>query len=491
MIIAEAEVSSEHSNRGHERGVGQGRMDTMDSRTGEGSKYVWQADLLGESNLEWPNGQEVEDGGQHSCLQSQLMEMVLCSTNMERAFKRVKCNGGSAGIDGISLNQFKHWYHPRREGLLRRLRKGSYRPAPVRRCYIRKSNGNQRPLGIPVIFDRIVQQSLNDVLNARFNESFSENSHGFRANRNAHGALRKLKTWIGHGHRWAVDIDLKSFFDSVPQHRVLQMLRDRLEGNGIVVRLIKRYLEAGYVENGEWFTSKAGMPQGGPLSPLLSNLILDQLDKELERRGHRFVRYADDFVVLTKSERSAQRVFDSLRGFIENKMGLQVNGDKSQVCQTSELEYLGFAIKCNRIRVSESSLENFRYELKRLSRRNWSVSMSYRYECLRRYVRGWMGYFGISEIYSIWLRIDSWLRCRLRMCYWRQWKKPKRRYLNLCKLDTRARIAGGYAKSSKGYWRIAQTIGHNTGMTNQWLESEGLINIKQLWWDSKSLRITA
>lgn len=410
---------------------------------------------------------------------------------MEVAFRRVKRNGGSAGIDGVSLEEFSDWFNPRREGLLRRLRLGNYRPTPVRRCYILKSNGKQRPLGIPVIFDRVVQQSLNDVLCKLFDGSFSENSHGFRPKRGAHKAVRCLKGWISEGNRWSVDIDLKGFFDHVPQDCVLEILRDRLGGKGLIVSLIKRYLKAGYMEQGYWNPTLKGMPQGGPLSPLLSNLVLDQLDKELEKRGHRFVRYADDFVVLVKSRRSAQRVFESLRGFIESKMALQINVDKSKICKTSELEYLGFSFRRNRIVVSKSSFEDFRYELKRLSRRNWGVSMNYRYYRIRQYVRGWMSYFGISEIYSIWPKVDSWLRSRIRMCYWRQWKRAKRRYLNLCKIGTRAKIAGGYAKSSKGYWRIAQTIGHNTGMTNAWLETEGLICIKQLWWELSSLRITA
>jgi len=273
--------------------------------------------------------------------------------------------------------------------------------------------------------------------------------------------------------------------------RALEALRERLDGDGPVVRLIKRYLQAGYVELGAYHRTPEGMPQGGPLSPLLSNLVLDALDKELEQRGHRFVRYADDFVVLVKSERAAQRVFASLCRFIEKRLGLEVNRDKSAVRPIRELSYLGFSFRLGKIVVSEASLAEFNYRLKQYTRRNWSVSMEYRLYQIRQYVRGWMGYFGLSENSSLWIWIDRWLRRRVRMCYWRMWKRPRRRYLNLVKIGTSSKYAGGFAKSSKGYWRLAQALGTQTAMSNQWLEEQGLIDIRQQWWSLKLLRITA
>ena len=284
---------------------------------------------------------------------------------------------------------------------------------------------------------------------------------------------------------------MKSFFDKVPQARALEALRERLDGDGPVVRLIKRYLQAGYVELGAYRATPEGMPQGGPLSPLLSNLVLDALDKELEQRGHRFVRYADDFVVLVRSERAAERVFASLCTFIEQKLGLEVNREKSAVRPVRQLSFLSFCFRAGKIKVSDESLAEFKYRLKELSKRNWSVSADYRMSKIRQYVRGWMGYFGLSEIYSVWLPIDRWLRRRIRMCYWRAWKRPKRRYLNMRKLGAKHNEAAGFARTSKGFWRVAKHLGYKAGLTNEWLANEGLIEIKQQWWNLKFLRITA
>jgi len=463
----------------------------MDSRSGEGLQYVWQADLPLEPTHKRRPARGHLEPEQYSRLQPELMEAIFSSSNLDAAYRRVKANGGAAGVDGVSLSKFTLWFRLRRDRLLRRLHLGNYRPSPVRRTYIAKSNGNRRPLGIPTVFDRIVQQAIHQVLCPLLDPSFSVHSYGFRPNCRGHDAVRRIMSTNKEGCRWAVDIDLKSFFDKVPQARALEALRERLGGDGPVVRLIKRYLQAGVVELGSFKATPEGMPQGGPLSPLLSNLVLDALDKELEQRGHRFVRYADDFVVLVKSERAAQRVFASLCRFIEKRLGLEVNREKSSVRPIRELSYLGFSLRLDKIAVSEASLAEFNYRLKQYTRRNWSVSMEYRLSQIRQYVRGWMGYFGLSENSSLWLWIDRWLRRRIRMCYWRMWKRPRRRYLNLVKIGTSRKYAGGFAKSSKGYWRLAQALGTQTAMSNQWLEEQGLINIRQQWWSLKLLRITA
>ena len=485
-VIAHGGVSKGHSIRGDEpAGV------RMDSRSGEGLQYVWQMDLALEGSATHRPQCGSSEGAQHSHLQSQLLGAILSETNLNAAYRRVKANGGAAGIDGVGLSQFKLWYRLRRDALLRRLQQGNYVPTPVRRCYIPKANGKKRPLGVPTLFDRIVQQAIHQVLGPILEPRFSEHSYGFRPKRGGHQAVRALHARIKEGYRWSVDIDLKSFFDTVPQTRALEALRSRLDGDGPVVRLIKRYLEAGYVELGQHHPTREGMPQGGPLSPLVSNLVLDALDKELERRGHKFVRYADDFVVLLKSERAAKRVFTGLCDFIESTLGLTVNREKSAVRPVRELSYLGFGFRQGRIVVSEDSLAGFKYRLKQYSRRNWSVSMQHRLYQMRQYLVGWMGYYGLSEVYRIWVPIDRWLRRRIRMCYWRQWKKPGRRFRNLVKLGTAPKIAGGFAKTSKGFWRIAQALGSHTAMTQEWLQQQGLIEIKQLWWNYKFLRITA
>ena len=463
----------------------------MDSRNGEGLKYVWQLDLPLEPTHKRRPAHEPTGQEQHSQLQTDLLEAIFSSTNLEAAHRRVKANGGVAGVDDVSLEDFTEWFQPRREGLLRRLHLGNYCPSPVRRTYIEKKNGKQRPLGIPTVFDRMVQQAIHQVLCPILDPSFSKHSYGFRPNCRGLDAVGCISQAIGKGYRWAIDIDLKSFFDKVPQSRALDALRERLDGDGPVVSLIKQYFKAGYIELGSYNPTPCGVPQGGPLSPLISNLVLDALDKELEVRGHRFVRYADDFVVLVKSERAAHRVFGNLCSFIEQKLGLEINSEKSAVRPVKELSYLGFSFKGKRIVVSEGSMAEFNYRLKELSNRNWSVSMSYRMKELRNYIRGWMGYFGLSAVYSVWIPIDQWLRRRIHMCYWRAWKRPKRRYLNLRKLGAKHKEAAGFARSSKGYWRVARYLGHKAAMTNQWLENEGLISIKQQWWNVKFLRITA
>ena len=486
-MITSRGVSKGHSSRGDELTNGR-----TDSRSGEGPQYAWQFDLPLEGSVSTCRPQHGSaESEQNSELQQQLLGAILSETNLHAAYRRVRANGGAAGVDGVDLSRFKLWYRLRRKVLLRRLRLGNYQPSPVRRCYIPKSNGKKRPLGVPTLFDRIVQQAIHQVLSPRLEPHFSEHSYGFRRKRSCQQAVRVLHGHIKQGYRWSVDIDLQGFFDTVPQARALEALRQRLDGEGPVVQLIKRYLEAGYIELDHYHETVEGMPQGGPLSPLLSNLVLDALDKELERRGHRFVRYADDFVIVVQSERAAERVFASICEFVEGSLELKVNREKSAVRPVRELSYLGFSFRQAKIVVSDEAMDEFNYRLKRLSRRGWGVSMPQRLYQLRQYTRGWMGYYGLSEVSSVWLVLDKWLRRRIRMCYWRQWKRAKRRFLNLVKLGTSRRNAGGFAKSSKGYWRLAQALGTHTGMTTDWLESEGLVNLKQLWWNAKFLRITA
>lgn len=485
-MSTDAGFSKERISRGDELAKG-----GTDSRSGEGSQYVWQPDLPLEPTHKRRPARGQGEPEQHSRLQTELLEAIFSSTNLEAAYGRVKANDGAAGVDGVSLADFTLWFRLRREGLLRRLHLGNYRPSPVRRTHIAKKNGKKRPLGIPTVFDRIVQQAIHQVLCPMLDSSFSRYSYGFRPGCRGHDAVRRINQCHREGYRWSVDIDLKSFFDKVPQARALEALRKRLDGDGPVVRLIKRYLQAGYVELGAYHDTPEGMPQGGPLSPLLSNLVLDALDKELEARDHRFVRYADDFVVLVKSERAAHRVFESLCHFVEKRLGLEVNREKSAVRPAKELSYLGYSFKGYKIVVSEDSMADFKHRLRELSDRNWSVRMDYRMLQIRQYIRGWMGYFGLSAIYSVWLPIDRWLRRRLRMCYWRMWKRPKRRYLNLRKLGAKHKEAAGFARTSKGYWRVAKHLGYKAGMTNEWLANEGLIEIKQEWWNVKFLRITA
>jgi RNA-directed DNA polymerase len=315
---------------------------------------------------------------------------------------------------------------------------------------IPKPDGGVRPLGIPTVLDRLIQQAIAQVLVEIFDPTFSELSFGFRPGKSAHDAVKKVREYIREGHRIAVDMDLSKFFDTVNHdvlmYRVARRIRDKR-----VLRLIGKYLRAGVKVNGRLQSTQKGVPQGGPLSPLLANIVLDDLDKELEKRGHRFVRYADDFIILVKSQRAGERVMKSIRRFLEKKLKLKVNEKKSRVAPTDQSSFLGFAFKGTKIRWSNKAFKEFKRQVRRLTGRSWFVSMDYRMWKLKEYIRGWMNYFGISEHY--WMNyfgisefyrpipiIDEWLRRRIRMCYWKQWRKTRTKVRELLKLGT---VTGG------------------------------------------------
>ncbi len=409
-----------------------------------------------------------------------LLERVLSRENMRRAWKRVKANKGAPGIDAMSIEDFPEFARKNWESIRNSLLAGTYQPLPVRRVEIPKATGGTRPLGIPTVVDRLIQQAMYQVLMPIFDPEFSDHSYGFRPGRSAHDAVRKLREYIREGYRTAVDLDLSKFFDTVNHdvlmHRVARKVRDKR-----VLRLIGKYLRAGVMVNGRVQKTPQGVPQGGPLSPLLANILLDDLDKELERRSHRFVRYADDFVILVKSQRAAERVKAGIQRFLERKLKLTINEDKSQVAPTDHIDFLGFTFKGTKIRWSEKAFREFKRRVKKLTGRSWSVTMSYRMEKLAQYLRGWMNYFGISEYYRPIPEIDHWLRRRVRMCYWKQWRRFRTRVRNLLKLGTHPGVAIPLCFSRKGPWKCARTLATQTGMTNQWLKDQGLLSVKELW----------
>ena len=410
-----------------------------------------------------------------------LMMRILERDNVQRAWKRVKSNKGAPGSDGMTLEDFpayarEHWSEIRQS-----LVDGSYPPRPVRQVVIPKPQGKgERKLGVPCVVDRVIQQAILQVLTPMFDPEFSESSFGCRPRRSAHGAIQQVKAFVKSGYRVAVDLDLEKFFDTV-NHDVLMSRIARKVTDKVLLGLIGRYLRAGALVGSTVQATAWGTPQGSPLSPLLSNILLDDLDKELEARGHRFVRYVDDLVILVKSKRAGQRVMAKISRYLSQKLKLKVNRDKSRVVKIEELEFLGFTFRGIRIFVSDRAMQDFKHRLRGLTSRSWGVSMAARLERLNRYLRGWMNYFGISQHYSPMDELDGWLRRRIRMCYWKQWRRPRRRIANLLKLGTNKRHAILTGISRKGYWRLSKTLATQTGMTNEWLKQQGLPSIRELW----------
>jgi len=408
-----------------------------------------------------------------------LLERILSRENMQPAWKRVKANKGSPGVDHISIDEFPDFARDNWNAIRESLSDGSYQPLPVKRVDIPKPSGGTRPLGIPAVTDRLIQQAVSQVLVPIFDPGFSDSSYGFRPGRAAHDAVYKVREYIKEGFRVAVDMDLSKFFDMVNHdvlmHRVARKIRDKR-----VLKLIGKYLRAGVVVNGRRQVTQKGVPQGGPLSPLLANILLDDLDKELDKRGHRFVRYADDFLVLVKSHRAGARVSQSIERFLNRRLKLKINRKKSRVAKTDDTNFLGFTFRGDKIRWSDDSYRQFRWRIKRLTGRSWFVSMEYRMRKLAQYLRGWMNYYGISEYYRPIPEIDHWLRRRVRMCHWKQWRYVRTRVRNLLKMGANPNVAIPMSFSRKGPWKCARTLATQTGMTNKWLKDQGLLSVKEL-----------
>jgi RNA-directed DNA polymerase len=413
-------------------------------------------------------------------LHDDLMERIVDRANMRRAWKRVKANKGAPGSDGMTLEDFPSFARSHWSAIRQDLLDGTYEPQPVRRVSIPKPNGGERRLGIPSVVDRVIQQAIGQVLTPIFDPEFSESSFGFRPGRSAHGAVRQVQRTIGEGYRFAVDLDLEQFFDRV-NHDVLMARVARKVRDKCLLGLIGRYLRAGVLVGDLIQATELGTPQGGPLSPLLANILLDDLDKELERRGYRFARYADDLLILVKSPRTGERVKASVTRYLTRELKLAVNEQKSRVVKTNDCEFLGFTFRGTKLRWSDQAFADFKHTVRKLTGRSWGVSMAYRLDRLTRYVRGWMNYFGISDYYRPIPEIDSWIRRRIRMCYWKQWRWVRTKVRNLLALGTSKRQAILTAISSKSYWHLSKTLATQTGMTNDWLKSQGLISVRALW----------
>lgn len=409
-----------------------------------------------------------------------LLERILSRENMELAWKRVKANKGKPGVDGITIEQFPNHTRSHWQTIRESLKTGSYNPLPVKRVEIPKATGGTRLLGVPTVLDRLIQQSIAQVLTPIFDPDFSESSFGYRPGRSAKDAVRQVREYIRQGYRIVVDIDVAKFFDTI-NHDLLMHLVSRKVHDKRVLSLIGRYLRAGVKVNGRLEKTRLGVPQGGPLSPLLANILLDTLDKELEKRGHKFVRYADDFVILVKSQRAGDRLMEGMKTFLTSKLKLTVNETKSSVARTSRIDFLGFIFSGTRIIWSDKAYREFRRRVRKYTGRSWRVSMKYRLTKLAQYLRGWMGYFGISEYYHDIPDIDGWIRRRVRMCHWKQWRLCRTKIRELLKLGTNIHTAIRAGLSRSGPWAMSRRLATHTGLTNQKLKDQGLLSVKELW----------
>ena len=390
-------------------------------------------------------------------------------------------NGGAAGIDHLSVAAFPAFFRAHWTQVREKLQAGTYVPSPVRRTFIPKKDGGERPLGIPTVLDRVIQQALAQELNEVFEVEFSEHSYAYRAGRNAHDALRAVHAAAAEGYTEAVDCDLKGFFDQVNHDLLMARMAAKVRDQR-VLRLIGRYLRAGVVlPDGTREPTPRGVPQGGPLSPLLANIMLTPLDRELESRGLRFARYADDFLILVKSRAEAERVMQSVVAFVECKLKLTVNPAKSRVDRVGSCTFLGCRVTRHKIRWSEAALEEFREKVRELTGRTWGVSMEHRLRSLSRYVNGWFGYFRISRTWGEVLELEKWIRRRVRQCYWKQWKRARQRRRMLLKLGADPREVYLASRSRKGCWRMSTNSIVQAALTNEWLDQQGVPNLQASW----------
>jgi RNA-directed DNA polymerase len=410
-----------------------------------------------------------------------LMERILTRENLLNALKRVERNGGSHGVDNMSTKDLRSYIVEHWEELKKSLANGTYKPQPVRRVEIPKPNGGTRLLGIPTVLDRFIQQAITQVLTPIYDPSFSQHSYGFRPQRRGHDAIRKAKGYIKEGYRWVVDIDLEKFFDKVNHDKLMGILRKRINDK-VLLKLIRSYLNAGVMIGGIFSESTEGTPQGGPLSPLLSNIILDELDKELETRGHKFVRYADDSNIYVKSRKAGLRTMAGIVSFIETKLKLKVNMEKSAVDRPWKRKFLGFSFTSTRepkIRISKESIKRVKQKIRELTSRKAPIPMDIRIGKLNQYLIGWYGYYALADTPSNFKNLDQWIRRRLRMCLWKQWKKPKTKVRKLIGLGIDKQKAYEWGNSRKGYWRIAHSPILNRTLGNAFWQSQGLKSLYQ------------
>jgi len=411
----------------------------------------------------------------------ELMEKIFSKSNMQEAYCRVVKNGGASGIDGITVDELKAHCQEHWPSIRESLMSGKYQPQGVKQVEIPKPNGGTRMLGIPTVMDRLIQQAIHQVLQPIYDPSFSNRSYGFRPNRNAQMAVSEARRIIREGYRWVVDMDLEKFFDRVNHDVLMNRLWKRIQDKRLL-KLIKAYLKAGLMLGGVASVRTEGMPQGGPLSPLLSNILLDELDKELEKRGHKHLRYADDCNIYVKSKAAGERVLKSIMGYVEERLKLRVNVEKSAVARPWERKFLGYSVTRHqevKLKVSTASVKRLKGKLKYIFRRARGCAVRSTIKLLRPIIRGWVNYFKSSEVKGLFEELDGWLRRKIRVLYWRRWKKPKTRERKLKQLGLEAERAWKSANNGRGPWWNAGSSHMNQAIQTKYLRSLGLLSFME------------
>lgn len=413
-----------------------------------------------------------------------LWEYIFSRSNLSKALKRVEQNGGAPGVDDRTTEQLRPWLHEHWQSVKAQLDAGTYKPQSVRQVTIPKPGGGERKLGVPTVLDRLIQQAMLQMLTPIFDPTFSESSFGFRPKRSAQQAVFAAKGYIEAGGWWVIDVDLDNFFDRVNHDKLMARVSAKVDDKR-VLRLIGKYLRAGVMANGVNQPKELGTPQGSPLSPLLSNVLLDDLDKELENRGHKFVRYADDVRVFVQSKRAAQRVLDGMTSFIEAKLKLKVNKQKSKVSPMPKATLLGFRFDRRkgelRIGIAKSAWTEFRHRIRRITSRRWGISMRVRMGVLNKFIRGWMAYFGITFLPTVLKDEDQWIRRRLRLVQWKQWKRYSGRKRGLLALGVEYYNACHWAHTSLGYWRVSGSRLVTSALSNKHWKKAGFVGLYDNW----------
>jgi group II intron reverse transcriptase/maturase len=408
-----------------------------------------------------------------------MLERILDSRNLNEAYKRVKRNHGAGGVDGMSVEELGEYLAAHKEEILRAILDGKYRPNPVLRVEIPKEDGKKRPLGIPTAVDRVIQQAIAQVLTPIYEPKFAETSYGFRPKRSAHDALRKCLEYIDDGYKYVVDMDLEKFFDTVNQSKMIQLLSRDIE-DGRVVSLIHKFMRAGVIVCEKFEETELGVPQGGPLSPLLANVLLNELDHELEGRGHKFVRYADDMLIFCKSKRAAERTLENITPYIEDKLFLKVNREKTTVAYVRGVKFLGYSFRIAKggvaaLYVHPKSIAKMKAKIRVLTSRSNGWGNDYRKLNVNHFITGWVQYFKLAGMKTRLQETDEWMRHRIRVLIFKQWKKPKTKYKNLRKLGISHSGAYKVANTSKGYWRAVEGVIVKTALTTERLRQAGYV----------------